>query len=157
MVAESPEKIHLGAQRCDGEPRFNNQDDAAVEEKRRADQSQHNRHETRAREAFGKQRDGPNGNARGDEQTERDVEDRHAALKYAGAAGQLVELIKDDGATLFDEREMVVALRQLFKTVRECADAVHDAPLPCRSRENERAACRDQDGGRDHRREHGQS
>jgi hypothetical protein len=77
-------------------------------------------------------------------------------LQQARPRRQLVELVEDDGAALLEEFDvLVLRLHHLLKVVNEHADAIHDATQTGRGREDERAAGRDEHGGRDHRRQHG--
>lgn len=153
VFGEAPDEIHLHVNGRQRHPRLEDEQHAAVEEEACPEECDDDGDPTIARARDG---DNPDGDARRDEDAERQVEDGHRALEDARAAGQLVELGEDDGPSVFQQLDLAFGLRQLLQPVRERADAIDDAPEPRRSGEDHRPAGRDQHGGRNHGRQNGQ-
>ena len=150
---QSPDKVHLDVDGAQGESRLEDQKDAAIKEKARPDQPRHHGYPMVARARDGDHADGDAGR---NEDAERQVKSDHTALQQARAAGQLVQLLKDHGATLFVKLHLRRLVRQFLQTIRERTDSINDTAQARRSREDHRAAGRDQHGGRNHGREHGE-
>ena len=151
-----PDEVHLGVERGLREACLEDEEETSVEESAGADEAEHDRNPpgiSRLADCG----DEADGDARGDEDAEREVEDRHAPLEEARARRQTVELVEGVRAPLLIKLNLHVALRQLLEAIYEEADAVCDAPQTRRGREDERAAGGDEHGGRDHRRQDGQS
>lgn len=128
VFGEAPDEIHLHVNRAQGQPRLEDEQDAAIEQAACADERDDHRNPAIARARDG---DNPDGDARGDEDAERQIKDRHRALQETSAAGQLVQLNEDHGAAVVQEFQVSLAVRQFLQFVRERAHSVNDAPQPC--------------------------
>lgn len=114
FFTEPPDKVHFQMNRAEGEARFANQQDAAVEKEASADESHHDGDKVVTRAGGGDDADGDTGRH---EDAERPVEGDHAALEDACAAGQLVQLGIDDGASFVKEFQNLSCVRQFFEAV----------------------------------------
>src|ERR1051326_247717 len=140
-ATEFPDEVHLGVERGLRQPRLVQEQEAAVEESARADESEHDGNPRVALAPRGG--DQPDGDARRDEDAERQVEGRHAPLQQARARRQAVELFEGGRAPLLVKLDVLAALHYLLEAVNERAHAVNDATEARRDRKSQRAAGRD--------------
>src|SRR2546426_11480525 len=75
---DAPDEIHLGVRRAQRQPRFKNEQRAAVQEEQPADQSHRDRH---PRGASTEESDDTDGHARGDKDSDYEIEDGQPPLQ----------------------------------------------------------------------------
>src|SRR5436305_4639515 len=120
-ATEFPDEVHLCVECGLRETCLEDEQDAAVEESARADETEHDGNPTV--DCLPDRGDQSDGDARGDEDAEREVEDRHAPLQEARARRQSVELVERRGAALLEHLQALVMLapHHLLEAVYEKA------------------------------------
>ena len=110
-----PDKIHLVMNRAQRKSSFEDQKDAAVKEKTRAEYPQNNRDQVVTLIVC--EADNTNRNTRSHKHSQAEIKHDHASLEQPSATGQLVELFEYDFLPLRDVRLLTGTVRHRFKSI----------------------------------------
>ena len=125
--AAAPYEIHLCVNRTESQPRLEDQQNAAIKQKARSQEANYHRNIVVSGTAGNDchQADCHTGR---DKHSGSEVKAHHRTLQYARAAGQLIELRKEDALSFFSF--ISVFPRQFFQFVGERAHAIDYSSEP---------------------------
>ena len=110
-----PDKVHLVVNCCEREARFHNQQHAAVKKKARAGQPKTYRNQVVTWIAG--EGDDTDRDAGCYEHAKTQIEGDHTSLQYARAAGEPVQLLKNQRLAFGERRPALVSIRHVFQTI----------------------------------------